>query len=87
MSKSQIDIIPASMVGLTIETPVAALRREARAKHEAWLNEATEANKLAYAHALKYWAREAGHKEALAYAQKLLKEDQPPDETNHPAGH
>lgn len=58
-------------IGLAIEAPVTVLEREARAKHTTWLNDPTEANKMAFAQALRYWAKETKNKKALIYSRVL----------------
>lgn len=70
-SCSNFDEVPARLVGVRIETPLAILRREAMIKHQTWLNDPNLANQLAYAQALKYWAKEANNKIALAHALEL----------------
>lgn len=67
--------IPSRMVGVVIETPAATLQREARAKHKIWLDNPTRENKLAYAQALRYWAKETNNKKALAYSKQLEREE------------
>ena len=78
MLKPVDNIVSRDFCPLPIETDAALLERQARAAQAAWFKAPQDRDmKVAYASALRQWARETKNDRALAHAEQLLQEPQP----------